>query len=85
MTSVILCTFNQAVLLRRVLHALANQTLPHGAFEVVEPTNSCSLQCPLCLTGSGTACRTQGSLAPELFDRILEDCAPTPASEGTAV
>jgi GT2 family glycosyltransferase len=34
-TSVILCTFNQAGLLRRALRALASQSVPGDAFEVV--------------------------------------------------
>jgi MoaA/NifB/PqqE/SkfB family radical SAM enzyme len=43
----------------------------------VEPTNLCSLQCPLCPTGSRTARRPQGHLTPELFDRLLDDGART--------
>lgn len=35
MTSVILCTFNQAGLLRRALRALAGQTAPSSSFEVI--------------------------------------------------
>lgn len=42
----------------------------------VEPTNCCSLQCPLCPTGTRTARRPQGHMTAELFDRVLEDCAP---------
>jgi MoaA/NifB/PqqE/SkfB family radical SAM enzyme len=43
----------------------------------VEPTNCCTLQCPLCPTGTRTARRPQGHMTVELFDRVLDDCAPT--------
>lgn len=43
----------------------------------VEPTNHCTLQCPLCPTGTRTSRRPQGHMTSALFRRILDDCAPT--------
>jgi GT2 family glycosyltransferase len=59
MTSVILCTFNQAGLLRRALHSLANQTSPGDAFEVVVVDDGST-------DGTAAVCREVAPVLPHL-------------------
>jgi GT2 family glycosyltransferase len=59
MTSVILCTFNQAKLLQRALHALANQTLPGNAFEVIVVDDGST-------DGTAAVCRESAPVLPHL-------------------
>lgn len=47
-------------------------TLRHPAALTVEPTNACSLRCPLCPTGSGRMRRPVQHLDPDRFGRLLD-------------
>lgn len=43
----------------------------------VEPTTSCNLRCPECPSGLRSFTRATGMLTPELYEKILEEIAPT--------
>jgi len=40
---------------------------------MVEPTNFCNFNCPLCDRGSGKLTRPEGSMSPENFTRLLDE------------
>lgn len=44
---------------------------------MIEPTNTCTLNCPLCPAGSGALKREKGIMAFETFKRIMEDLGDT--------
>jgi len=44
---------------------------------MIEPTNICNLQCPLCPSGNGTLKREKGYITFDIFKKIIDDIAPT--------
>ncbi|RZD43416.1 MAG: hypothetical protein CXT78_08240 [Thaumarchaeota archaeon] len=44
---------------------------------VIEPTNSCNLQCPLCSTGIGAQTRKKGILEFENFKKLVDELKDT--------
>ena len=56
-------------------HKIKLESKPYNI--VIEPTNVCNLQCPLCSTGIGAKTRTKGTLDLENFKKMIdqiEDC-----------
>lgn len=56
-------------------HKISLKSKPYNI--VIEPTNVCNLQCPLCSTGVGAKTRDKGILDLESFKKIIlqiEDC-----------
>lgn len=43
---------------------------------MLEPTNACNLNCPLCPTGSGATDVPKGYMAFELFERVVSELHP---------
>jgi len=44
---------------------------------MIEPTNICNLQCPLCPSGNGTLKRTKGYMGFDVFKKIIDDIEKT--------
>jgi len=44
---------------------------------MIEPTNICNLQCPLCPSGNGTLKRTKGYMSFNVFKKIIDDVHET--------
>ncbi len=44
---------------------------------MIEPTNLCNLQCPLCPSGNGTLNRTKGYMGFDVFKKIIDDIEKT--------
>ena len=44
---------------------------------MIEPTNICNLQCPLCPSGNGTLKRAKGYMAFDVFKKIVDDIYKT--------
>ncbi|MEA2096959.1 MAG: radical SAM protein [Candidatus Cloacimonadota bacterium] len=44
---------------------------------MIEPTNICNLQCPLCPSGNGTLKRAKGYMSFEVFKKIIDDIHKT--------
>ncbi len=61
--------------LDRILGSSRMRSLPPTV--MIEPTNICSMQCPLCPTGSGSSTRERGFMTTETFGRIMEDLGDT--------
>jgi radical SAM protein with 4Fe4S-binding SPASM domain len=40
---------------------------------MVEPTNICNLQCPMCPSGNGEMARARGKLDPQNFKKVMDD------------
>lgn len=51
-------------------HKINLESRPYNI--VIEPTNVCNLQCPLCSTGIGAKTRTKGVLDLENFKKMIE-------------
>ncbi|MBU0953709.1 MAG: radical SAM protein [Nanoarchaeota archaeon] len=50
-------------------------TLPgYPSIMMIEPTNLCNLQCPLCPTGSGAITAPRGFMKFENFKKIIDEC-----------
>ena len=47
------------------------KSMPYNV--VIEPTNSCNLQCPLCSTGIGAKTREKGILQFENFKKVIDE------------
>lgn len=47
------------------------ESMPYNV--VIEPTNSCNLQCPLCSTGIGAKTREKGILQFENFKKVIDE------------
>ena len=60
--------------LRVVAPATALLTCPRVL--MVEPTNACNGQCPLCPVGAKTMDRGLGMLDPALLDRVIDEVGP---------
>ncbi len=44
---------------------------------MIEPTDICNLQCPLCPSGNGTLKRSKGYMALDVFKKIIDDIEKT--------
>ena len=44
---------------------------------MIEPTNICNLQCPLCPSGNGTLKRAKGYMDLDVFKKIINDIEKT--------
>ena len=44
---------------------------------MIEPTNICNLQCPLCPSGNGTLKRAKGYMSLDIFKKIIDDIYKT--------
>ena len=51
------------------------KSMPYNV--VIEPTNSCNLQCPLCSTGIGAQTRKKGILEFENFKKLVDELKDT--------
>lgn len=51
------------------------ESMPYNV--VIEPTNSCNLQCPLCSTGIGAQTRKKGILEFENFKKLIDELKDT--------
>ena len=54
---------------------LVLKSMPYNI--VIEPTNSCNLQCPLCSTGIGAQTRKKGILEFENFKKLVDELKDT--------
>src|SRR5688572_6563129 len=43
----------------------------------IEPTTSCNLRCPECPSGLRAFSRPTGMLQPEVFEKVVDELAPT--------
>jgi len=76
---------NREVTAKRLLNAAKNyvamktkNTIAPGypSIMMVEPTNFCNLNCPLCPTGNGTLKVPRGSMKLEQFKKVIDECGP---------
>lgn len=63
------------------LSILTKKTIICGSppLVMIEPTNYCNLQCPLCPSGNGTMKRPRGYMEFQLFKKIIDEIQKTTA------
>jgi MoaA/NifB/PqqE/SkfB family radical SAM enzyme len=53
-----------------------SRLLSYPSYLVIDPTNICSLTCPLCPTWQDTGARPKGKMNPALFRSIMDEAGP---------